>query len=470
MKNIAIILLVFTILSSPFHGKACSTFMIKNKSQHIIGHNLDISGKMPGMVFINKRGIQKRGHTWADLTSIDGGDKSGISWVSSYGSITFNAFGRDLPDGGMNEKGLFIWEMSGNTTFDKEEKRPRLFMSQWIQYQLDNHETVEEVLDNLPALGLDGWNWHFFITDQKGETAAVEFIDGVPIVISGNNMPIPIMGNGRYSDDQSFLNEFKGFGGNINIDLDDPNLPGFVKAAKMISECPENIESEKYGFSILEQLSGKVSKWALVFDINEKRIYFRTTQYPDVKSFSMETFDFSAQSPVMTLNIQDSTITGDASNKFVEFRIEDNFLLAQETVKKLYQADEFEISEDTLVKRLATAYETKGIRITEHIEGQWAGYAEYPTTGEPATVDWLINIDMSDGKISGKITDSAGLLSETEMRNIVFENGILQFSVYSYGYVFKIYAKVTDEGIEGIFGISDEYRKGNFHVDLASND
>ena len=30
------------------------------------------------------------------------------SWVSKYGSVTFNQYGRELPTGGMNEAGLVV--------------------------------------------------------------------------------------------------------------------------------------------------------------------------------------------------------------------------------------------------------------------------------------------------------------------------------------------------------------------------
>jgi len=440
--------------------------MLKNKSKIIFGHNLDIGGDMPGMVFINKRGEQKVGHTWAHLTSVGMKTESSICWISKYGSVTFNAFGRELPDGGMNEKGLFVWEMTGGTTFDTIANRPRLFMAQWIQYQLDNFNSVEEVLRNLPNIGLDGWNWHFFIADKQGESAGIEFIDGVAIVNTKNNMPIPIMGNGRYSDDLSFITEFDGFGGNISVDLTDAHLPGIVKAAKMMNDYNDSEEIAGYGFNILEQLNGGVSKWAIIFDVKNMTTYFRTAKHPGIKSFSINSFDFSNSTAVKILNIQNADLSGDVQTDFIGFNYKDNYNLAKETASKLYKTGDFEISEDTLAVRLATAYQAYNFNIVNNIEGTWIGYAEYPTTGEPAIVDWKINIGKSDGNIVGKITDAAGLLADTEMNNIIFENGILTFTVYAHGYIFKISAKVSINGIEGIFDISDESRKGNFYVQL----
>jgi hypothetical protein len=38
-----------------------------------------------------------------------------LSWISRYGSVTFSTFGKDMTDGGVNEVGLYIWEMSNET-------------------------------------------------------------------------------------------------------------------------------------------------------------------------------------------------------------------------------------------------------------------------------------------------------------------------------------------------------------------
>lgn len=468
-KKSTLSFLVFIFCASslifPHHAKACSTFMLKTKSQHVFGHNLSMGMDIPGLIFINKRGATKKGHTWSELTTPNMDNKSNISWVSNYGSVTFNSFGRELPDGGMNEEGLYVWEMTGISSFDDESKRPRLFMAQWIQYQLDNYKSVEEVLDNLPAIALDGWNWHFFVADKLGETASIEFIDGVTLVNTGNNMPIPLMGNGRYSDDISFIKEFDGFGGNIKIELNDVQLPGYIKAAKMMKDYSDSGSIVDYGFSILTQLSGN-AKWSVIFDVKDKTVYFRTAKYANIKSFSMNSFDFSMDTPVKTLNIQDPDLSGDITGKFIDFNQENNHQLAMEITELIYTPEEFEISAESFAQGLAMAYQSDDAAIIKDIAGKWTGTAEYPTTGEPATVDWIIHIEEQNGSLLGRVTDSAGLLSETEMRNIVFKNGILRFTVYSYGYVFKIFACISDNGMEGAFDISNESRKGNFQVSM----
>ncbi|MBU2552980.1 MAG: linear amide C-N hydrolase [Bacteroidetes bacterium] len=464
MKIKVFTILFLTFVGVGYYGVACSTFMLKKGTTHILGHNLDMGGSVPGMVFINKRGVQKEGHTWQQLTALETDRAINISWISKYGSVTFNAFGRELPDGGMNEKGLFVWEMTGGTTFDTVENRPRLFMAQWIQYQLDNFSSVTELLDNLSAIGMDGWNWHFFISDKQGESASIEFIDGIAMVNTKNNMPIPLMGNGRYSDDLSFINEFEGFGGNIEVDLNDPHLPGMVKGAKMLKDYNDSENSVAYGFEILKQLSGKVSKWAIIFDVNSMTVYFRTAQHPSIKSFAINAFYFSADTPVQIIDIQNENLSDDVTADFENFSQEANHRLITAIASKLYKAGDFEISKDTLINRLATVYISQHVNTQNTLSGSWEGYAVYPTTGEPAKVNWTVTIENRNGENHGKITDSAGLLADTEIKNMRFENGIFSFAVYAYGYVFKISANVFYDEIVGIFDISNESRKGNFYL------
>ena len=125
--------------------------------------------------------------------------------------------------------------------------------------RLSNFKSVEEVLQNISSLGIDGWNWHFFVADKQGKSAGIEFVNGTTYINTESNMPIPLMGNGRYSEDLSFLKEFEGFGGHLKIDENDSNLPGFVKAAKMINTDDDKGNLVDYGFDILGKSFSRIS-------------------------------------------------------------------------------------------------------------------------------------------------------------------------------------------------------------------
>ncbi|MGD9001183.1 MAG: linear amide C-N hydrolase, partial [Anaerolineae bacterium] len=214
---------------------SCSTFMLFTDESFLVGHNLDNGRPVPGTIVVNKRNVQKTGVSLHELLFGVEPPNPAITWTSRYGSITFNAWGKEFIDGGINEVGLYIHEMSLlGTRFPEDDERPRMFMMQWMQYQLDNYATVEEVLSNLSTIVLDGWFWHFFVSDREGNTAAIEFVDGVLTVYTGDSMPIPVLCNRAYPEELANLERYAGFGGEQPVRLRDKRTERFVHAAHMI--------------------------------------------------------------------------------------------------------------------------------------------------------------------------------------------------------------------------------------------
>ena len=115
---IATILTIFMVCFCFFvEANACSTFMLENGDELLFGHNLEQgNSQVPGLIFVNKRNTFKQGRTLSELMTPGGSDPSSEKWISRYGSVTFSVFGKDLIDGGMNEEGLYIWEMTYQLT------------------------------------------------------------------------------------------------------------------------------------------------------------------------------------------------------------------------------------------------------------------------------------------------------------------------------------------------------------------
>src|SRR6266480_3041856 len=121
------LLLVCLLVNQSF---ACTTFCLKHKGEVLFGKNYDWSIG-DGLVFVNKRGIAK--------TATAEGTPRPAKWVSKYGSVTFNQYGRENPSGGMNEAGLVIELMwLDEAQYPKADARPTVGTLEWIQYQLDN--------------------------------------------------------------------------------------------------------------------------------------------------------------------------------------------------------------------------------------------------------------------------------------------------------------------------------------------
>ncbi|MEE4270224.1 MAG: hypothetical protein V2I67_01035 [Thermoanaerobaculales bacterium] len=292
-------------LVAPLPANACSTFMLQHESELLYGHNLnegDIG--VPGMVFVNKRGVFKEGRTLSELTTKDGVEPSTLRWISRFGSVTFNNFGKDLPDGGMNEVGLYIWEMNEEADYPTDDELPRLMHANWMQFVLDNYASLDDAINSTNEIVLDGWTWHYFLGDADGNTATLAFIDGEVVVHRGESMPVPGLFNTPYDREMEILRYFEGFGGEYEPDLDDSNVPRFVKTAVMTRDYDPAMDAVEYGLMMLDQLKvSDVPEWSILIDVRRRDVYFKTRINPSIKRFSMNDIDFSNRGPTLVLDL-----------------------------------------------------------------------------------------------------------------------------------------------------------------------
>jgi penicillin V acylase-like amidase (Ntn superfamily) len=150
----------------------CTTFSLQTGKKHCFGKSYDF---MIGNahVCVNKRNLLK--------VSPPLGSEKKFAWVSRYGSITFNQFGKEFPCGGMNESGLIVdLMMLDEEAYPDLDSRFGLTELQWIQYMLDNFSSVDEVCasDNSVRISLNSIApIHLLISDKNGMTATIEYID-----------------------------------------------------------------------------------------------------------------------------------------------------------------------------------------------------------------------------------------------------------------------------------------------------
>jgi len=362
-------MLPFTLWLGPHlpGENSCSTFMLKHGSEQIFGHNLDMPMSIDGMVVVNKRNVYKEGKSWREIISAEGRKSPYISWTSKYGSITVNPFPREFPDGGMNEAGLCIWEMTlMGTKFMEDESLPKLFMMQWMQYCLDNFDSVDQVLKSTSEITIDGWAWHFFTGDRTGTAASIEFLEGEIAIHSEDRLPITALCNTVYAKELEILKGYKSFGGNKPIEMADEKVERFVHAAKMLKDYdPAKSDSiVDYGFDILGQLERGGTQWSIVCDMKRLRIYFRTSLGKSIRYTSFDSFDFSNKTAVKILDIN-ADLSGDVTKKFTDYTTKANRDLATKTVELFSRDSGFVrelkaqgITAQILIDRLATYADT----------------------------------------------------------------------------------------------------------------
>lgn len=263
-----------------------------------------------GMVCTNLKGLSK--------TSMKTENGETISWISRYGSITFNQYGKEFPTGGMNENGLVVELMwLDETKYPSNDNRPAVGVLQWIQYQLDNCNTIEEVISSDKKIRISPTGstpLHYLIADASGNAATIEFLNGNMVVHKGNELPLPVLTNNTYDES---VNSFKSsdFYGNNSLER-------FNDAYKMIQQLNagnSNKPLTDYAFDILGKVSqGNFTKWSIVYDITNKTIQFKTDRFQQIKTVSFSSFDFNCTSTAKVWDMNQAA-TGKIENLFSDF-------------------------------------------------------------------------------------------------------------------------------------------------------
>ncbi|MDI6697602.1 MAG: linear amide C-N hydrolase [Candidatus Saccharicenans sp.] len=336
LRNRVFILIFIGLLLIAARAEPCSTFLLKKNGILLVGHNLDERAHVPGLVIINKRGIAKTSVSWASLISGKPDSTPPLTWKSKYASITFNAFGRDFPDDGINEKGLFIGEMTlQESRFPDNPALPRIFMSLWMQYVLDSFDDIDQVIESASRLTIDGWGWHFFTADSSGRAAAIEFLDGRVVVNQGENMPVPVLCNSQYEEELGNLSLYQSFGGNKPVSMDKQETPRFVQAAWMLENfSPDKKEPVDYAFEILSQLERGGTQWSLVCDLKKQRVWFRSAASPKIKEICLKAFNPECTEPVKFVDIH-SDLEGDVSKDMDDYSYTANRSFCEKAMKAL---------------------------------------------------------------------------------------------------------------------------------------
>ena len=321
-----IALLIFNL--TPSAGHTCTTFHLEKIGQKIFGKNYDwhLGG---GLLIVNKRGVYKKA-----MPGILKDPGQYAEWTSKYGSLTFNQYGRELPMGGINEAGLVVELMLlFRTKYPEPDARRAIKDLQWIQYQLDNFSTVEEVIESdrhIRILSREQPGLHFLVADRTGNCAAIEFLDGELSFHSRDTMTVKALTNHTYAESTAFLRMHKGFGGQLPIEKGERSLKRFIYTAKMLREYNLQIHGPAvdFAFDILKNVSQPSTRWSIVYDQENLRVYFRTYSNEKIRYADLDALDFSCAAPVKVLDIG-ADVAGNVGDRFDDYSRQINLELIE---------------------------------------------------------------------------------------------------------------------------------------------
>lgn len=323
-KMTSIILFCFFIQSA----WTCTIFSLYPGGQHWIGRTFDWSYGH-GMLFTNKKNVTKKGLKLLP-TDIES------TWTSKFGSVTFNQFGREFPNGGMNEAGLVIDALELTTSvFPTPDARSSFNELQFIQYVLDNYSSILELKKDLAALRISpvGSALHYFVCDVKA-CMTIEYINGVVSTHEGVELPISGLANNTYQEHIDYAKDFLTFGGSKPIVLDSrQSLDRFVRSnynAKFIQNAADKVQTL---FAYLQDVGSSNNRWQIIYNQDEKNITFRTqNQFDKQRKIELSQFDFNCETPVLYFDL-DTEDAGDINSVFKSFDSEANLQVIKKSVK-----------------------------------------------------------------------------------------------------------------------------------------
>lgn len=262
-----------------------------------------------GYLIKNNRGQQKfaygfRGNNVAE-------------WTSKFGSITFNQIGKEFPYGGINEKGLVIEQLwLGNSEYQENDNRT-ISELEWIQYQLDQFSSVDEVIKNINYLTIKPvGRIHYFMADKNGVSAVFDFVNG-KAKIDRQQTKIQVITNEASEDSKKYFDLKKNIDPNSrnpfdrysilrnNLNVENLNISTSFEKLKLVKEDEPNYKSY----------------WSIVYDINNLEFYFKSVEKTNIKKVSLADFNFDKNS-----KIEFSLINSDQAN-FQPYTSEENMKL-----------------------------------------------------------------------------------------------------------------------------------------------
>ncbi len=309
-SKIKILVSVFLLIGLlPLELGSCTTFCFKDKNGNIFfGRNFDFPTGL-GYIQVNQRNLEK-------TSFITPGEKQ-FSWISKYGSISFNQNGREFPYGGINEAGLVVEQMMLNESkYPAIDNRAGLEELQWIQYQLDVSGSVDEVIKSDSRVRITPNSQapiHFSVSDVNGNFATIEYIEGKMVYHTGKDAIHHVLANDTY--DKSLADKA------VNN-----TKSRFVRAANMIETYDKSKgNGVDYAFEILKNVAqGDATQWSIVYDLKKRTVYYKTMANKSIKQINLSDFDFSCSSKRLFANIDEEMKD---ANDFKMYDFESNYKL-----------------------------------------------------------------------------------------------------------------------------------------------
>ncbi|MDQ1902122.1 linear amide C-N hydrolase [Paracoccus sp. WLY502] len=330
-------LLFAAMLGSATVAEACTRAVYLGPEGRVMtGRSFDWSAPITSNLWVFPRGMERDG---------EAGPRS-VKWTSKYGSLAVSGYDISTVDG-MNEAGLvanLLWLVDAEYPAD-DGTTPRMSLSIWAQYFLDNFATVAEAVDDLRARPFDAVTGevpampgrmttvHLSLSDATGDSAVLEWIAGELVI--HHSRDYRVMTNEPRYEEQLAVRAY--------WDRVNPRdfLPGtsratdrFVRASFYIDAVQQSADprlaaaatmsvirnvSTPWGISVPGSPNLATTRWRVVADQADRLFYVESALSPNAFWVDLKRLDFSDGAPALKLDLgvdMGRILSGEVSGQF----------------------------------------------------------------------------------------------------------------------------------------------------------
>ncbi len=319
----ALLLLLAARPASP-----CDAFLLDTASGPVVAKGYDWSDER-GQVVVNKRGVEKRALVLAP-------SDAPAAWRSRFASLTFNQYGRELPNGGMNGAGLVVEVlMLPASAFSAPDGRPVVTELGLVQYLLDQAASTSEAIALARKVRVAPVyaKVHYFVCDAVPACAVLELLRGELVVATGATMPARVLTNSPYATAAAAF--ARSGRGRASSSTWQGSIERFIRLASRTAAPSSAASPVADALSILDTVRfADSTQWQIVYEPRSRRVHFRSRSRPSVKTVALDAFPPGCAEPAMTLDLQ-TRAAGEVSGAFVPYDDATNRALLRATTAPL---------------------------------------------------------------------------------------------------------------------------------------
>ncbi len=325
MNKLLCVASLVTALCATAPAWACSAFLVEAGGDgYAVAKSYDWD-MAQGVVLANRRGVAKR------ALILDPRAKA-HAWTSTFASVTFNQYGAEMPNGGMNEKGLVVEVLWLNASkYPAPDARPVVNELQWIQWALDTQATTAELVAAAPAIRVAPAyaKVHYFACDASRACATFEYVDGKLSIHHGADLPYKALTNHTYDASEVYMQKRR---------RDLPKGRGSLERFARVSRATGGKDLARTAFHSLDSVSQDAySVWNIVYLPAQRQIQFRTHAQTGIKRVDTAKLALGCGQAPRFLDVQEAT-AGDVTGRFRDYTTADNARLIDKSLGSIAAA------------------------------------------------------------------------------------------------------------------------------------